>query len=84
MAVIRLPTGPWPGWVRLIPTLTIEAVIDWRDAPASPTPQAAARIRAAVHGVTGATVLTCEASHHSIILWNVVVFGRARFEHCDR
>jgi len=39
---------------RLIPTLTTEAVIAWLDAGQPDPDQAAARIRAAVHGVIGA------------------------------
>ncbi len=51
----QLPPGPWLDWAaRLIPTLTTEAVIAWLDAGQPDPDQAAARIRAAVHGVIGA------------------------------
>jgi AcrR family transcriptional regulator len=51
----QLPSGPWLDWAaRLIPTLTTEAVIAWLDAGQPDPDQAAARIRAAVHGVINA------------------------------
>jgi AcrR family transcriptional regulator len=51
----QLPPGPWLDWAaRLIPTLTTEAVIAWLDAGQPDPEQAAARIRAAVHGVIDA------------------------------
>ncbi|MFC4950969.1 TetR/AcrR family transcriptional regulator [Pseudonocardia sp. GCM10023141] len=48
----QIPDGPWLDWAaRLIPTLTIEAVIAWLDT-GQPDPQHAAdRIARAVHGV---------------------------------
>ncbi|GAA3761209.1 AcrR family transcriptional regulator [Spinactinospora alkalitolerans] len=51
----RLPEGPWADWAcRLVPALTIEAVIAWLDT-GRPDPEAAARrISAAVHGVIDA------------------------------
>jgi len=51
----QLPPGPWLDWAaRLIPSLTTEAVIAWLDAGQPDPDQAAARIRAAVHGVIDA------------------------------
>ena len=51
----QLQRGPWLDWAaRLIPTLTTEAVIAWLDAGRPDPDQAAARIRAAVHGVIDA------------------------------
>jgi hypothetical protein len=51
----QIPDGPWLRWAaRLIPTLTIEAVIAWLDADQPDPEHAAARIGRAVHGVIGA------------------------------
>jgi AcrR family transcriptional regulator len=48
----RIPAGPWLDWAaRLIPTLTVEAVIAWLDAGQPDPDQAAARIGQAIHGV---------------------------------
>ncbi|HEV8274776.1 MAG TPA: TetR family transcriptional regulator [Streptosporangiaceae bacterium] len=47
-----IPDGPWLGWAsRLIPALTIEAVIAWLDAGQPDPGQAAGRIGQAIHGV---------------------------------
>lgn len=55
MTTKQLSPGPWLDWAaRLFPTLTTEAVIAWLDAGQPDPDQAAARIRAAVHGVIGA------------------------------
>jgi AcrR family transcriptional regulator len=51
----RIPAGPWLQWAsRLIPTLTIEAVIAWLEAGQPDPDQAAARIGQSVHGVIAA------------------------------
>jgi AcrR family transcriptional regulator len=48
----QIPDGPWLDWAaRLIPTLTIEAVIAWLDAGQPDPDHAAGRISQAVHGV---------------------------------
>jgi AcrR family transcriptional regulator len=48
----RIPDSPWFDWAaRLIPTLTIEAVIAWLDAGQPDPDHAAGRIGHAVHGV---------------------------------
>jgi AcrR family transcriptional regulator len=48
----RIPPGPWLQWAsRLIPTLTIEAVIAWLDAGQPDPDQAADRIGQTIHGV---------------------------------
>ncbi|MFG1708000.1 TetR/AcrR family transcriptional regulator [Nonomuraea sp. M3C6] len=50
-----IPTGPWLDWAaRLIPTLTIEAVIAWLDAGQPDPDQVAERVGQAVHGVMAA------------------------------
>ncbi|WP_199432860.1 TetR/AcrR family transcriptional regulator [Qaidamihabitans albus] len=47
-----LPDGPWTRWAaRLLPTMTLEAVIAWLDAGQPDPDQAADRIGRAVHGV---------------------------------
>jgi AcrR family transcriptional regulator len=47
-----IPAGPWLQWAsRLIPTLTIEAVIAWLDAGQPDPGQAADRIGQIIHGV---------------------------------
>ncbi|MGP3912574.1 TetR/AcrR family transcriptional regulator [Nonomuraea sp. 10N515B] len=51
----RVPAGPWLEWAsRLIPTLTIEAVIAWLDSGQPDPEQAAARVDQAVKGVIAA------------------------------
>ncbi|WP_046471533.1 TetR/AcrR family transcriptional regulator [Allosalinactinospora lopnorensis] len=48
----QLPGGPWTDWAsRLVPALTIEAVIAWLDAGRPDPDTAAERISHAVHGV---------------------------------
>jgi len=48
----QIPDSPWLGWAsRLIPALTIEAVIAWLDAGQPDPGQAAGRIAYAIHGV---------------------------------
>lgn len=48
----RIPDGPWLDWAaRLIPTVTIEAVITWLDAGQPDPDQAADRIGQIVHSV---------------------------------
>jgi AcrR family transcriptional regulator len=48
----QIPDGPWLEWAsRLIPTLTLEAVIAWLDAGQPEPEHAADRIGQAVHGV---------------------------------
>jgi AcrR family transcriptional regulator len=48
----QIPDSPWLDWAsRLVPTLTIEAVIAWLDAGQPDPEHAAARIGHAVHGV---------------------------------
>lgn len=48
----QLPTGPWTDWAaRLIPAVTIEAVIAWLDAGQPDPDQAADRISQLVHHV---------------------------------
>jgi AcrR family transcriptional regulator len=48
----QIPDGPWLDWAaRLIPTLTIEAVIAWLDAGQPDPDHAHDRISQAVHGV---------------------------------
>jgi AcrR family transcriptional regulator len=47
----QIPPGPWLDWAaRLIPALTVEAVIAWLDAGQPDPDQAAGRIGQAVHG----------------------------------
>lgn len=47
-----IPPGPWLSWAaRLVPTVTIEAVIAWLDAGQPDPDRAADRIGRAVHGV---------------------------------
>ncbi len=47
----QIPPGPWLDWAaRLIPALTVEAVIAWLDAGQPDPGQAADRIAQAVHG----------------------------------
>ncbi|MEU0479986.1 helix-turn-helix domain-containing protein [Streptosporangium sp. NPDC006013] len=51
----RIPAGPWLEWAsRLIPTLTIEAVIAWLDAGQPEPGQAPERIRQIIHGAIAA------------------------------
>ncbi|MBB6347890.1 AcrR family transcriptional regulator [Nonomuraea muscovyensis] len=51
----RIPQGPWLDWAsRLIPTLTIEAVIAWLEAGQPDPEQAADRIGQIVHGAIDA------------------------------
>lgn len=51
----HIPPGPWLDWAaRLIPTLTIEAVIAWLDAGQPDPDQAAARIADTIHGAIAA------------------------------
>ena len=48
----QIPDGPWLDWAaRLIPALTIEAVIAWLDAGQPDPDHASERISYAVHGV---------------------------------
>jgi AcrR family transcriptional regulator len=48
----RLPEGPWRNWAaRLIPTLTLEAVIAWLDTGQPDPDHAAARIDQAIQAV---------------------------------
>jgi AcrR family transcriptional regulator len=48
----QIPGGPWLDWAaRLIPVVTIEAVIAWLDAGQPDSGEAAGRIAGAVHGV---------------------------------
>lgn len=48
----QLPTGPWTDWAaRLVPAITIEAVIAWLDAGQPDPDQAADRISQLVHDV---------------------------------
>jgi AcrR family transcriptional regulator len=48
----QIPDGPWLDWAaRLIPTLTIEAVIAWLDAGQPNPDHAPDRISHAIHGV---------------------------------
>ena len=48
----QIPDGPWLDWAsRLIPTLTLEAVIAWLDAGQPEPEHAAERIGQAIHGV---------------------------------
>ena len=47
----QIPPGPWLDWAaRLIPALTVEAVMAWLDAGQPDPGQAAGRIGQAVHG----------------------------------
>ncbi|WP_238412304.1 hypothetical protein [Saccharothrix deserti] len=47
-----IPDGPWQDWAaRLIPTLTLEAVIAWLDTGQPDPEHAAKRIQHAIHGV---------------------------------
>ena len=47
-----IPAGPWLQWAsRLIPTVTIEAVIAWLDAGQPDPDQATTRIRQTINGV---------------------------------
>jgi AcrR family transcriptional regulator len=51
----RIPAGPWLDWAsRLVPPLTIEAVIAWLDADQPDPGQAAARIGQVIGGVIAA------------------------------
>ncbi|MGH3392176.1 MAG: TetR/AcrR family transcriptional regulator [Actinomadura sp.] len=53
----RIPDGPWMDWAaRLIPAITIEAVIAWLDAGQPDPDRAAERIRLTVNG-------TIQAAH---------------------
>jgi AcrR family transcriptional regulator len=55
----KIPDGPWLDWAsRLIPTLTLEAVIAWLDAGQPEPEHAADRIGQAVHGVIRAAGCT--------------------------
>lgn len=55
----RIPAGPWLDWAaRLVPAVTIEAVIAWLDAGQPDPDQAAARVVQAVHGVIDAAAGT--------------------------
>jgi AcrR family transcriptional regulator len=57
--VSRIPDGPWLEWAsRLIPTLTIEAVIAWLDAGQPQPDQAPDRIGQTIHGVITAAQST--------------------------
>ena len=48
----EIPEGPWRQWAaRLVPTLTLEAVIAWLDTGQPDPDHAADRIRHALHGV---------------------------------
>jgi AcrR family transcriptional regulator len=48
----QIPGGPWLDWAaRLIPVVTIEAVVAWLDAGQPDPGQAAARIAQAVHSM---------------------------------
>lgn len=48
----QIPDGPWLDWAaRLIPTLTIEAVIAWLDAGTPDPDRAPGRINHAIHAV---------------------------------
>jgi AcrR family transcriptional regulator len=48
----QIPGGPWLYWAaRLIPVVTIEAVIAWLDAGQPDSGEAAGRVAQAVHGV---------------------------------
>ncbi|MGH3587757.1 MAG: TetR family transcriptional regulator, partial [Pseudonocardia sp.] len=48
----QIPDGPWLDWAaRLVPTLTIEAVIAWLDAGQPDPDHAPDKIGHAVHGV---------------------------------
>ncbi|MFC4852696.1 TetR/AcrR family transcriptional regulator [Actinophytocola glycyrrhizae] len=50
-----IPTGPWQDWAaRLIPALTLEAVIAWLDAGRPDLEQAAGRIQHVIDGVVQA------------------------------
>ncbi|NNH72650.1 TetR/AcrR family transcriptional regulator [Nocardia uniformis] len=50
-----IPEGPWRDWAaRLLPTLTLEAVIAWLDAGRPDPDRAAERIAHAVHAVIDA------------------------------
>ncbi|MDH2430542.1 TetR/AcrR family transcriptional regulator [Sphaerisporangium sp. TRM90804] len=52
-----IPPGPWLDWAsRLVPALTIEAVIAWLDAGQPDPGQAAERVGQAVHGVMAAAL----------------------------
>jgi AcrR family transcriptional regulator len=54
----HIPDGPWLEWAsRLIPTLTLEAVIAWLDAGQPEPGHAADRIGRAIHGVIQAATL---------------------------
>jgi AcrR family transcriptional regulator len=55
----KIPDGPWLEWAsRLIPTLTLEAVIAWLDAGQPEPEYAADRIGQAIHGVIRAAGCT--------------------------
>lgn len=50
-----IPDGPWRTWaVRLVPTLTLEAVLTWLDTGRPDPEHAADRIRQAVQGIVQA------------------------------
>jgi len=47
-----IPEGPWQSWAaRLIPTLTLEAVLAWLDTGQPDPDHAAERIEQAIQGV---------------------------------
>lgn len=53
----QLPAGPWRGWAaRLVPTVTLEAVIAWLDTGQPDPDHAADRINQAIDGVIQAAL----------------------------
>lgn len=53
----QIPAGPWLDWAaRLVPAVTIEAVIAWLDAGQPDPGQAAARIAQVIHGAIQAAL----------------------------
>ena len=60
----QIPDGPWLEWAsRLIPTLTLEAVIAWLDAGQPEPEHAADRIGQAIHGVIQAAAPAATLRH---------------------
>ncbi len=60
----RIPDGPWLDWAsRLIPTVTLEAVIAWLDAGQPEPEHAADRIGQAIHGVIRAAAPAATLRH---------------------
>jgi AcrR family transcriptional regulator len=60
----QIPEGPWLDWAsRLIPTLTLEAVIAWLDAGQPEPEHAANRIGQAIHGVIQAAAPEATLRH---------------------